>query len=110
MSETKAPNEPTNATESSENEQPPGSRQVNINGPVSLEFVDQLIQVFPPMLPSVEQTEREIFLESGRQQVVMLVCQAAQMQAQHRAKHQAQVMQDLADSATEEPEMDEKHE
>ena len=86
MSENKAVNEPTNETPSEEGKPSPGSRQVNINGPVSLEFADQIMQVFPPRLPSVEQTEREIFLESGRQQVVMLVCQAAQVQAQHQER------------------------
>lgn len=64
----------------------PMARQIVIDGPVSLEFAEQLGQVFQLRLPGNHDTEREIFRNAGQQEVVMLVMQAAQTQAQARLK------------------------
>lgn len=64
----------------------PEPRQIVIDGPVSLEFAEQLGQVFPMRLPGNHDTEREIFRNAGQQEVVVLVMQAAQAQAEARLK------------------------
>jgi len=64
----------------------PEPRQIVIDGPVSLEFAEQLGQVFQLRLPGNHDTEREIFRNAGQQEVVILVMQAAQTQAQARLK------------------------
>ena len=64
----------------------PETREIVIDGPVSLEFAEQLTQVFQLRLPGNQDTEREIFRSAGQQEVVMLVMQAAQTQARARAR------------------------
>lgn len=64
----------------------PETREIVIDGPVSLEFAEQLTQVFQLRLPGNQDTDREIFRNAGQQEVVMLVTHAAQAQAKARLK------------------------
>lgn len=62
----------------------PEDGRIVIDGPVSVEFARQLAQVFPLYIPADDASDRQIFRNAGRQEVVMLVMQAAQAQENER--------------------------
>lgn len=70
----------------------PEPQEIVIDGPVSLRFAEQLAQVFPLRLPGNHDTEREIFRNVGRQEVMLLVMQAAQSQSEAGLRAQVDAM------------------
>lgn len=75
------------------------TQEIVVNGPVSVEFAEQLATVFPMRLPGNTDSERQIFRQAGRDEVVALVMQAAMTQAQHRQEMLLTPKEDRPDEA-----------